>query len=338
MKIREAARRLGISARAIRYYEEKGLLAPAKEQQSGYRVFSEEDIWRLQTIIALRETGMGTPDIKQALEDAEAGSPDGLRRDLELHRSIMVKDWLELRQMIDTTEHMLLLLDKQQTVPVKPLFELAMRSRSMLQQRRCWEDRWNYDQLAPKHDQTVERSEGVYSDYEQAMECILSQLSPQPGEAGLDLGTGTGNLAGRLMARGALMCGVDQSQAMLTQARQKYPNLETRIGNMLAIPFVEGKFDFAASSFAFRHLTPEQQLLALQEIQRVLQPGGRICIADLMFPSPEAQRQYGGSPQEGTGHAVLLPHLTGWLTAHGCEVQTLRINDLLHVVYAVQQM
>ncbi len=196
MKIREAARRLGISARAIRYYEEKGLLAPAKEQQSGYRVFSEEDIWRLQTIIALRETGMGTPDIKQALEDAEAGSPDGLRRDLELHRSIMVKDWLELRQMIDTTEHMLLLLDKQQTVPVKPLFELAMRSRSMLQQRRCWEDRWNYDQLAPKHDQTVERSEGVYSDYEQAMECILSQLSPQPGEAGLDLGTGTGNLAG----------------------------------------------------------------------------------------------------------------------------------------------
>ncbi|MBJ6364015.1 methyltransferase domain-containing protein [Paenibacillus sp. GCM10012307] len=338
MKIREAARKLGISVRAIRYYEERELLTPVKERQSGYRVFSGEDIWRLQTIIALRETGMNTPDIKQALENTATGSPDGLRRYLELHRSVIIKEWLELRQMIDTTEHMLSQLAKQQTVPVEQLFELAIRSRALQQQRRSWEDRWNYDQLAPNHDQTVERSEGVYSDYEQAMDCILSHLSPQPGEAGLDLGTGTGNLAGKLLARGAIMCGVDQSQAMLTQAQQKYPQLETRIGNMLAIPFVEGKFDFAASSFAFRHLTPEQQLLALQEIHRVLRPGGRICIADLMFTSQEAQRQYGGMLQEGSSHAVLLPHLTDWLKEVGYEVQTRRINDLLHIVHAVQQV
>lgn len=50
MNIKEAASRLGISARAIRFYEEKGLIQPAKQVSNGYRTYTENDIWRLQTI------------------------------------------------------------------------------------------------------------------------------------------------------------------------------------------------------------------------------------------------------------------------------------------------
>lgn len=52
MRIREAAERLGISERAIRFYEKQGLLKPSRTEHNLYREFGEDDIWRLQTIVA----------------------------------------------------------------------------------------------------------------------------------------------------------------------------------------------------------------------------------------------------------------------------------------------
>jgi predicted site-specific integrase-resolvase len=58
MRINELADRLGITPRAIRLYEQKGLLRPERTPDNGYRSYSEEDSWRLQTIASLREIGL----------------------------------------------------------------------------------------------------------------------------------------------------------------------------------------------------------------------------------------------------------------------------------------
>ncbi|WP_051620655.1 MerR family transcriptional regulator [Paenibacillus sp. UNC451MF] len=58
MKINELAKRLDVTPRAIRFYEEKGLLQPEYEE-NGYRRYTEDDAWRLQTIAAFREIGFG---------------------------------------------------------------------------------------------------------------------------------------------------------------------------------------------------------------------------------------------------------------------------------------
>lgn len=93
MKIKEAAERLGISQRAIRFYEKKGLLAPAR-WESGYREFDGDDIWRLQTIVAPREAGMPIADIRTALAGIDARDGNPLMELLELQRSVLFAKWV----------------------------------------------------------------------------------------------------------------------------------------------------------------------------------------------------------------------------------------------------
>ncbi|WP_458120944.1 MerR family transcriptional regulator [Paenibacillus sp. Z6-24] len=305
MKINELARKLGVSARTIRFYEQNGLLEPAREEDNRYRVFHEEDIWRLQTIIALREAGMPVKEIRAVLEPE--GMPDStrLRYYLELQHSILTTQWLEMKRMTETTAQMIELLRSRQELPIGEIYQLAEHSRNLREIRQNWQDHWNFDQRAQDHDDYVRQSTAEYPDYEKALDSTVRAVQAIEGEYGLDLGTGTGNLAGRLLLQGVRMSGVDQSQEMLKQCRAKFPDMDLRAGNLLAIPYPDQSFNFVVSSFAFRHLNAEQQLLALLEIRRVLKPHGRICITDRSSVIPE----------EGVSHAELLLH---WLNEHGC--------------------
>ncbi len=169
-----------------------------------------------------------------------------------------------------------------------------------------------------------------YKDYDRALQLTVKWLSPASGEKGLDIGTGTGNLAGKLMEQGAEMVGVDQSKEMLKHFQRKFPNIETKLGNLLAIPYLESRFDFVVTSFAFHHLTDEQKVLAIHEMRRVLKPHGRSCITDLML----TEKQQEAIEREDLYYPSLsgLLHLfdeLGYLTKHQ------QINELLHIVYAV---
>jgi putative AdoMet-dependent methyltransferase len=88
------------------------------------------------------------------------------------------------------------------------------------------------------------------------------------------------------------------------------------------------------SSFALHHLSGGQIRLALEEMRRVLKPRGRICIADLMFPDEHARASHADSFPDYNGYA-LLPDVAEWLEKRDYIVKTERINELLHIVYAV---
>ncbi|CAH1212687.1 2-methoxy-6-polyprenyl-1,4-benzoquinol methylase, mitochondrial [Paenibacillus plantiphilus] len=334
MKIKELADKLNISARAIRFYEEKGLLSPRKETHNSYRTFEEKDIWRLQTIISLREAGMPLSNIKQALQEIDSKGHGELHYYLELQRSVMMKQWLEIRQVIETTDHMISLLKNNHTLPLEDIYCLAAHSKQMREQRGNWQDKWNFNRLASTHDIRVTGNSGTYMDYELALEELVKWVAPIQGELGLDIGTGTGNLAGRLMDRGALMSGVDQSKEMLRLCQTKYPAMDTRLGNFLALPYLGGQFHFIVSSFAFHHLTEEQQVLALEEMRRVARSHGRICIADLMNSGPAAAdaEQRDLDPMEDN---ISLPSLLQWFEDNGYVTKQKQLNRRLHIVYAI---
>ncbi|TFE24506.1 MerR family transcriptional regulator [Cohnella luojiensis] len=329
MKIKEVASRLNISPRAIRFYEEKGLLSPIKEPANLYRTFSEKDIWRLQTIISLREAGMSVADIRLVLEKWDENDKEELQYYLELQRSVMMSEWLQIKQVVETTDHMIELLKTKQSLPLEHIFRLAEASKQLREHRGNWKDKWDYNQQAPTHDERVAANTGNYADYDKALDLIVRLVSPSGDEQGLDIGTGTGNLAARFMERGISMSGVDQSKEMLRHCQRKYPALETRIGNFLALPYLEEQFDFVVSSFAFHHLTPDQQLLALEEMRRVLKPGGRICIADLM--NSEAHE---GSTSPNYPAILMLRH---WFENSGYRVEITPMNEWLHIIYACKE-
>ena len=70
LRIQEVAADTGLTPRAIRYYEELGLLAPAGRSEGAYRLYDGEDLDRLRFIRGLRDdAGFSLAEIRQLLED-----------------------------------------------------------------------------------------------------------------------------------------------------------------------------------------------------------------------------------------------------------------------------
>ena len=73
LKINEVAAETGLTTRAIRYYEEIGLLEPAGRSDGAYRLYDASDLERLQFIRSLRDdAGFSLAQIGQLLEDETA--------------------------------------------------------------------------------------------------------------------------------------------------------------------------------------------------------------------------------------------------------------------------
>ncbi len=67
-RIGELAKRTGLSVRALRHYDEIGLLVPSERSFSGYRRYSALDLRRLYRIVAMRQLGMGLEQIGAVID------------------------------------------------------------------------------------------------------------------------------------------------------------------------------------------------------------------------------------------------------------------------------
>ncbi|UUZ90915.1 class I SAM-dependent methyltransferase [Paenibacillus sp. P25] len=155
--------------------------------------------------------------------------------------------------------------------------------------REDWVDRWNFDGLSESWDEPEGGrenhlpSEAVHA---QVLEAAAARIAPRPGETGLDAGTGDGAFAVRLHRPEVRLAAIDQSRRMLAHCRRRVPGIDARLGNLLSLPFFDGRFDFVVTSFALHHLSEEQRPLALGEMVRVLKPKGRIAVVDWMTDLP----------------------------------------------------
>ncbi|MCL1692090.1 MAG: MerR family transcriptional regulator [Actinomycetia bacterium] len=85
--IGDVARMAGVTVRTLHHYDEIALLVPSERRQNGYRGYSDDDIARLQQILAYRELGLGLDEISAILDDP-AGTTGRLvdaRRRIERH-------------------------------------------------------------------------------------------------------------------------------------------------------------------------------------------------------------------------------------------------------------
>lgn len=111
-------------------------------------------------------------------------------------------------------------------------------------------------------------------------------LACPQGALALDVGTGTGDLALALLAQGArTVVGVDVAPAMLARAWGKAretgsPSLA--LADALRLPFRDATFDCVTAAFVLRNLS--RIGVALAEMARVLRPGGRLVVLELVRP------------------------------------------------------
>jgi DNA-binding transcriptional MerR regulator len=73
MRIGELAKQAGISTKAIRYYEQIGILAPATRTASGYRTYDQTTLGRLGFVRAAQAVGLTLGEIRQIIAFRDNG-------------------------------------------------------------------------------------------------------------------------------------------------------------------------------------------------------------------------------------------------------------------------
>jgi len=141
------------------------------------------------------------------------------------------------------------------------------------------------------------------------------------GQTVVDLGSGAGNdvfIARAAVGKTGRVIGVDMTPEMIAKARENaarrgYDNVEFRLGDIEALPVADGSADVVVSNCVL-NLVPDKKR-AFAEIFRVLKPGGRFCVSDIVLE---------GELPAGLRHAAEL--------YVGCVAGALKREDYLRTI------
>ncbi len=127
-------------------------------------------------------------------------------------------------------------------------------------------------------------------DYERLQDETTAATGSGAGRV-LELGTGTGETARRVLARhpAAVLVGLDASSEMLVHARATLPSdrVELRVAQ-LQDPLPEGPFDIVFSALAVHHLDGAEKADLFRRVTASLAPGGRFVLGDVVAPEDPA--------------------------------------------------
>jgi tRNA threonylcarbamoyl adenosine modification protein (Sua5/YciO/YrdC/YwlC family) len=163
----------------------------------------------------------------------------------------------------------------------------------------------------------------------------LAQASGSAARRVLELGTGTGETAARLLERHpeAVLVGVDASATMLAAAAARLPaaRVDLRVG-AIEEPLPEGPFDLVASALCVHHLRDAEKRELFSRVRRALASGGRFVLADVIVPADRAKASTPLSP--GFDHPSPLDDQLRWLAETGFQARVTWQHGDLAVVAA----
>ncbi|MEF3301965.1 MerR family transcriptional regulator [Paenibacillus sp. GYB003] len=117
--VQKLGRMAGVSTRTLRYYDEIGILKPARINSSGYRIYGQPEVDRLQQILFYRELGVSLDSIRQLVT---APSFDGARA-LREHREKLLDKRKQLDALIANVEKTIAATEGRTTMTDKEKFE-----------------------------------------------------------------------------------------------------------------------------------------------------------------------------------------------------------------------
>jgi ubiquinone/menaquinone biosynthesis C-methylase UbiE len=134
-----------------------------------------------------------------------------------------------------------------------------------------------FDEVAQQWDQM---RQSFFS--EAVREKALAVAQVQPGRLAADIGAGSGFITEALIQKGLKVIAVDQSEPMLAEMRKRLAasnDIDCRIGEARTLPLADETVDYVFANMYLHHVeTPPE---AIEEMVRILKPGGILVITDL---------------------------------------------------------
>jgi len=136
--------------------------------------------------------------------------------------------------------------------------------------------RKHYDTIAEEYDGRYDCSRG--RNYHTHLSGYVLAKLPKGGRL-LDIGCGTGLFARQYISSGGSAVGIDLSENMIVQARQRCSGCDFSVGTADMLPFRDASFDAVSSILVFTYLSDPEGMFS--EAYRVLRPGGSLAICTL---------------------------------------------------------
>lgn len=147
-----------------------------------------------------------------------------------------------------------------------------------------------FDIWADGYDESVrladESDAYPFAGYAAILKEIYGRVCASGAKAVLDIGFGTGTLAGQLYQQGCDVFGQDFSSRMIQLAQEKMPRAKLYQGDFslgLVQALKQQRYDAIIATYALHHLTDEQKAAFLQELLPLLQDNGCIYVGDVAF-------------------------------------------------------
>lgn len=147
-----------------------------------------------------------------------------------------------------------------------------------------------FDVWADGYDESVrladESDAYPFAGYATILREIYGRVCASGAKTVLDIGFGTGTLAGQLYQQGCDVFGQDFSSRMIQLAQGKMPRAKLYQGDFslgLVQELKQQRYDAIIATYALHHLTDEQKVAFFQELLPLLQDNGCIYVGDVAF-------------------------------------------------------
>ena len=155
-------------------------------------------------------------------------------------------------------------------------------------------------------------------------EVAVSRAGARPGELAADIGAGTGFMTEELVRRGLRIIAVDQSEAMIQEMKRKFGRFDTvqyKLGTFDSLPIPDEKLDYVFANMYLHYVEVPQ--VAVDEMVRVLKPGGKLVITDM----DEHDFQFLKKEQHDRWMGFKRDEVAGWFEKAGLKNVKLECED-----------
>ncbi len=264
------ARNANVSIRTVRYYDKQGLLKPSGMSEGGYRLYTDSDFAKLQKILSLKYLGFSLDEIRSITINDDDN--DYVQESLRLQLNLIRKRIEHLKLVEQTLTETSRLVTENQSVDwnkILHLIHITNMERSLVEQ---YKDAANISIRIGLHKKYTKNNTGWF-------QWLYGLMEPLAGKDILELGCGNGELWLANKDRippDARICLSDISEGMIRDVEESLKHVPGsfafEVFDCRQIPKDEDCFHIVTANHLLFYLTNLDG--ALEEIKRVLKPGG----------------------------------------------------------------